>query len=271
MTSESSGRFPFGAPLLPRPPSASAPRPVYLLGAYPSGFHVAWTAPPVTELDRPSVRALLVDNEPTPFWTGDREAEHFELWKSLVGWDPEWGDVTLPSPGTNGPSGTWVESEILQPLGLSRPQVCISDCLDTARLNPSQSQRIQDTYEPVTAALGLPAATVPQVPRGESGLVREAREGHLDRLRAELEFCAPETVITLGNAALRVFALIADDPGAPSALASTDYGAVRKARVANRTVDWLPLVHPRSGERTPRWADTHRRWKAARRDSSALD
>jgi uracil-DNA glycosylase len=254
--------FPFGAPLLPRPPSASELRPVYVLGAYPSGLHVAWTAPPAVKLERPAVRALLVDNEPTPFWTGEGEAEHFQLWMNQVGWDPGWGEMDLPASGTNGPSGAWVESEILQPLGLSRSQVCISDCLDTARLNPSQSARIQDTYVPVARALGLPECTVPPVPNGEAGIVREACEGHLDRLRAELDACAAGTVITLGNAALRVFGLVADQLGAPSALASTDYGAVRKARVGERTVDWLPLVHPRSGERTPHWAETHRRWKA---------
>ena len=39
-------------------------------------------------------------------------------------------------------------------------------------------------------------------PTGESSIVREAREGHLERLSRELDTARPEMIITLGNAAL---------------------------------------------------------------------
>src|SRR5215218_304182 len=84
-------RFPFGAPVLPRPPSASDPRPVYLLGAYPSALHVQWTPP--AAYGKRKVRALIVDNEPTPFWAGDGEDALIDDWKRRVDWRAEWGEV----------------------------------------------------------------------------------------------------------------------------------------------------------------------------------
>jgi uracil-DNA glycosylase len=205
-----------------------------------------------------------VDNEPTPFWSGDGEAELFADWKARVGWSDEWGEVSAPARGTNGPSGTWVEQHVLRPLRVDRAGACISDCLDTARLNASQGARIEDTYTPVAEELGLPRCTVPQVPAGEPGIVREARAGHLSRLRTEIETCRPDLVVTLGNAALRVLAELVDDAwSGPRHLDQNGYGEPIAARVGGRSLEVLPLVHPRSGERTPPWPEIHRRWVEA--------
>jgi hypothetical protein len=38
-------QFPFGIPVAPCPPSASSPRKLFVLGAYPSALHVAWVPP----------------------------------------------------------------------------------------------------------------------------------------------------------------------------------------------------------------------------------
>jgi hypothetical protein len=63
--------FPFGQPVLPRPPSATGSRAVFVLGAYPSGFHVAWWLPGREDHPTPDAKALIVDNEPEVFWDGD--------------------------------------------------------------------------------------------------------------------------------------------------------------------------------------------------------
>jgi|tagenome__1003787_1003787.scaffolds.fasta_scaffold20382277_1 hypothetical protein len=251
--------FPFGAPVLPRPPSASGHRHVYLLGAYPSGLHVQWMAPALPAVEKRNVRALLVDNEPTPFWDGSQQDEWISQWKDGVGWHSEWGEVAAPPRGVNGPSGAWVDRHVLEPLKLSCSDVCISDCLDTARLNSAQAGRVHDTYEPVALVHGLPACSVLPVPDGERGIVREAQEGHLGRLEGEITACSPAVVVTLGNAALRVFASMVGSTST-SALAEKGYGSPISVRVDRRAVAWLPLVHPRSGERTPPWPDAHRRW-----------
>lgn len=256
------GSFPFGQPVLPRAPSASAPRPVYVLGAYPSSLHVEWVAPAVPGVERRKVRALLVDNEPTPFWSGERENEYVAGWLDRVQWSPAWGQARPPKSGTNGPSGHWVACHILRPIGVGRRETCISDCLDTARLNASQAARVNDTYT-VAEALGLPTCTVPFVPTGERGIVSVAAEGHLDRLRQEISQATPQLVVTLGNAALRVFGLLAETPHPqPLALARRSNGQPLVADIGGHRVSWLPLVHPRSGERTPPWPDIHAYWEA---------
>ena len=136
------------------------------------------------------------------------------------------------------------------------------DCLDTARLNAGQQRRISQTYLPVIGRLRLPALNMEPTPTGESSIVRETRQGHLERLSRELDTARPELIITLGNAALRVLRLLVEmgsgDPG--PGLAQTSYGADVQARIGGRPVRWLPLVHPRSGERTPKWRQIHRRW-----------
>ena len=60
------------------------------------------------------------------------------------------------------------DEHILTPLGVDRDQVCMSDCLDQARLNGGQAGRIEDTYAPVAQALGCPRA-----PSGPFPAVRE--------------------------------------------------------------------------------------------------
>ena len=106
------GTFPFGRPVLPRPPSASTRRRVFILGAYPSALHVAWRPP----RGKP-IRAMAVDNEPVPFWNGHDEDDHVARWKAAVGFrDVEWGGVTRVG-DLNGSSGLWVDNNVLGPLG----------------------------------------------------------------------------------------------------------------------------------------------------------
>src|SRR5689334_10265937 len=99
--------FAFGAPVLPRKPSTSRRQDVFVLGAYPSGLHVSWTPPNIEGLAAKPIRAIIVDNEPTPFWDGSGAPELFETWRGKVNWQPEWGTVKLAAPGSNGPSGKW--------------------------------------------------------------------------------------------------------------------------------------------------------------------
>jgi uracil-DNA glycosylase len=206
---------------------------------------------------------MIVANEPTPFWDGSDAIIHFEAWKHAVNWQSEWGVVDLPPTRLNGPSGAWVDEHILKPLGVSREEACITDCLDMARLNAGQASRVEDTYKPFATAFGLPVCTLRPVPAGENGIVAETRDSHLERLRAELRFCGPETVVTLGNAALRVAKLLFDsvDPDPGRQLIGDTYGTTVRASFDGKIVTWVPLVHPRSGERTNPWPDVHAAWE----------
>lgn len=257
------GRFPFGQPVLPRPPSANEPRPVFVLGAYPSGFHVAWWLPGYEERRTPDARALIVDNEPQVFWDGTGAAELLTRWRSAVGFaDHSWGRVDLPAHGNNGPSGQWLAERILRPLGHRREDCWITDCLDTARLNPGQAKRIEESYLRHATQLDLPIPDLQPTPKGEGGILQEAKQGHLDRLTGELHRAKPELIVTLGNAALAIMReLVEVDSGDPGkGLREETYGTEVPAGVAGRQVRWLPLVHPRSGERVPKWREIHAGW-----------
>lgn len=263
MTQQPREVFPFGQPLLPRPPSAREPRPVFVLGAYPSGFHVAWWLPEHVERRLPDAKALIVDNEPEVLWDGTGAANVLESWRRDVRFEERsWGRANLAEPQYNGPSGAWFKVNIMEPLEITRADCWITDCLDTARQNANQRHRIETTYLPQVGRLGLPVPALPSVPSGEGGIINEARNGHLERLARELATASPDLIVTLGNAALRVMRALVEirssDPGV--ALTEASYGSEVEARLGTRSVRWLPLIHPRPGERVPRWRDIHLRW-----------
>lgn len=91
--------YPFGLPVTARPPSASGPRSVFLLGAYPSALHIEWTPPAPYR----RVKAIPVDDEPTPFWDGEDQEERVRRWQAAVGFDRAWGSVRA-NPEYNGPA-----------------------------------------------------------------------------------------------------------------------------------------------------------------------
>lgn len=231
--------FPFGRPVTPRLPSASSPRPLFVLGAYPSALHVEWIPPePFSR-----IRAIPIDNEPSPFWDGADHAERVDLWKDEVGFDERWGSVKGVK-RFNGPSGEWVREKVLAPLGCTSRDAWITDCLDTYRGSVGVTRRLTDTYDPFAKEYGLPAARLPLHP-SEARIVEEALSHHAARLRGELAAARPELVVTLGNAALRVLAEITEHEGRPpSKLGLDEYGQERTSRVAGRRVRWLPLAHP---------------------------
>jgi hypothetical protein len=186
------GRFPFGAPVLPCGTQLpDRPYPVLVLGAYPSALHVRWTPP---EGYGPAVAALPVDNEPTPFWDGDPpEAQHlFETWRKQW-FDPAWGTVTPAA--LNGPSGRDLAARWLKPLGYTREQAFIADCLPTARASVGVATRLADRYAPVVTALGAPPAALGPHP-SENHIVTEAAAEQVDRLTAQLIAADPKLVVT---------------------------------------------------------------------------
>jgi hypothetical protein len=256
------GTFAFGANILARPPSSNGRRQYYVLGAYPSGLHIHWTPPPLPGHALRPVQAMIVDNEPSPFWDGDDAAVRYHQWLDQVEWRTAWGEVQPASEQYNGPTGRWMDQHILSPLGIRRAEACISDCLDVAHLSEAQAKRVSDTYNPVSTIAGLPPCTLAPAP-DEAKIVEEAKGAHLDRLHDELQQCQPRTVITLGNAALRVMSMLLDDvePSAPKELVRAAYGKPRSATFEGRQLKWLPLVHPRAGASIPGWVETHTRWE----------
>ena len=224
--------YPFGRAVHPRPPSASTPRPLFVLGAYPSALHVQWR-PAAGRL----VRAIPVDDEPHPFWNGADAQERVAAWLDWLRPSPsKHGTFSVP-PRLNGPSGSWVDDNIMRPLGYEHRDACITDCLDTYRMSVGVEARICDTY----MTSGLPPCDLASHP-SESDIVSESLGHHRDRLLHELGRCHPKIVATLGNAAARVFASIVALP--QSKLSIIDYGRPRRVALGDRTITWYPLAHP---------------------------
>jgi hypothetical protein len=255
-------RFPFGAHVLRRSPSASTPRLLFVLGAYPSAVHVQWTPPGAGK----TVRALPVDNEPEPFWEGSDEVEVVAEWKRKVRFDEnQWGRVE-PTGKLNGSSGVALAHDFLAPLGVVRNDVWITDVLDTYRASEGAEERIADTYAHFAVAAKAPPAGLAHHP-SEDAIVQEGLEQpQRQRLMAEIEKAQPKVIVTLGNAALRVLrTLLAKDGGsvAPAALsAGRDYGKAVSLRLGGRSVVWLPLAHPAAVRTIPAFGTVHRAWIA---------
>ncbi len=73
--------------------------------------------------------------------------------------------------------------------------------LDTYRISDGVAKRLADTYLPFAESVKAPPASLADHP-SEDDIVREALDHHRQRLVAELEAAHPESMVTLGNAAL---------------------------------------------------------------------
>lgn len=257
--------FPFGKPVLPCAPSITGPRPVFTLGAYPSALHIRWQLPVSSLKESRGIRAVAVDNEPEVFWDGNGEEALLRKWKESVGWNPAWGECS-PVGHLNGSSGKWVNESVLKPLGISREEVWLTDCLTTYRLSKNLKLRLGDTYQAFSNQIkALPPYHLPPHP-SENAIVREAIASQKNRLLEELQQAKPELVITLGNAALRVLRDLAAPvtgtlPQKLSAEAEV-YGKRHQVRISHLgTVAWLPLAHP--GARG-KYQEIHDQWTRAK-------
>lgn len=229
-----------------------------MLGAYPSALHVRWHAPGETH----AVRAVAVDDEPEPFWTGRDEKERVERWVRETSLPPEWGHAT-PCGSLNGSSGAWVDDRVLRPLGADRTRAWITDCLDTYFESTDAARRFA---EPAMVARMQRLGIVP--PRhhphpSENDIVRVALAEHRERLIAEIREASPRLIVSLGNAALRVLAALSDCAEAARKL-SPDvavYGKPLKASVSGMAFEWIPLAHPASPAPYQR---AHATWVAGR-------
>lgn len=250
--------FPFGRPVRPCKASSSEPRPIFVLGAYPSALHVEWMPPKGYS----RIRAIAVDNEPEPFWNGDDQEERIAKWKRAAKFDPATMGEVKPAGKLNGSSGAWVDTNILKPLGVTRADAWITDALDTYHCSTALAARLQDTYDRFAKRAGLAASCLAIHP-SEKEIIEESLREHRKRLLAELEACQPVRIVTLGNAALAVIRdLVPREGGADvkRLSAGEGYGTPIIARVEGRRVKILPLAHPAA---PPRYQVAHEAWCAS--------
>lgn len=252
--------FLFGAPVVPAKPVANGQRDVFVLGAYPSALYASWWGPDSSLL----VRAVAVDNEPEPFWTGDDQAVRISAWADKIGFRREWGSAD-PCGRSNGSSGIWVSERVLQPLGVHRSSAWITDCLDTY-FESANATKVLDTerIRNIVQFLGIPERRQSPHP-SESQIVSEATKNHSNRLLKEFNLAEPKLLVTLGNAALRVVLSVSQKhTGCLNRLSVKDYGTLQSVTFAGRNVDWYPLAHPAA---PIRYQAAHEDWMKLQRDS----
>lgn len=140
-------------------------------------------------------------------------------------------------------SGLWVEKRILGPLGVDRADAWITDCLNTYRASVAMRAAIEDVYEPFARVHAPPPAELASHP-SEAQIVSEGIDQNLSRLRHELTAAAPDVIVTLGNAALRVLRRLLGEAAALTKLTVADYGTELSVNLNWHRMRWLPLAHP---------------------------
>src|SRR3954464_6696638 len=211
-------RYQVGRPGGVGAPSSTGPRRGFGLGAYPSALHVRWKGVAGQEIS-----ALPVDDEPEPFWTGTDERERIDAWKSAIGFDPAVHGTVGPVGQLNGSSGRALDTDYLEPLGISREDAWITDCLPTYHASDAVTKAIAERFLPALPD-GTPPPNLPPHP-SEGTIISHATDAaRLEELRVEFAHADPEIVITLGNAAARVFATMRGISGAPRTLTVESYG-----------------------------------------------
>lgn len=135
--------FPFGQELHPLVQEDTTPKKVFVLGVYASAVHARW------KKDGQIIcQALAVASEPRIFWDGDPEEAKQIIAKVAI--PPEAGTLEPAARQLNGPSAKVLDENILAPLGYTRADAWLCDCLPETRLNPSQVKVIRDRYNPLT-------------------------------------------------------------------------------------------------------------------------
>jgi uracil-DNA glycosylase len=232
---------------------------VFVLGAYPSALHITWTSPPDGSGKRVRINALPVDNEPVPFWDGSNEGGLVDAWRGHR-FDNGWGVAEPAGPRNNGSSGRSLDDHYLEPLGLTRDEAWITDCLDTYRMSTGVERALSERFTPIVTDVDLQPSLGGHP--GDRAIVSEALELHRDRLHEELRTAAPEVVITLGNAARRVFASVTDTPLDSRVLTVDGYGTAIRTSTGAR---WFAVAHPGTLSKLESWRTAHEHWEHRQR------
>jgi len=251
-------RFPFGQELHPLVQEDTSPKKVFVLGVYASAVHARWKKD-----GKILCQALAVASEPRIFWDGDPQEARQIIERVAI--PPELGTLEPAGRQLNGPSAKVLDENILAPLGYTRPDAWLCDCLPETRLNPGQVKAIRERYEPLMEQYGLNPVTVPNRPAVFCDETRSRRiTEELLRSRAEL-------LVLLGDIPIAQYLnRVAEVPygSLGEYVELYGYGNATEAEIGGRTFRILPLAHPRQigalGAHSEKWNLLHRQWEQER-------
>ena len=248
-------QFPFGEYLRPLTQADQTPKKIFVLGVYASAVHARW------KKDSDIVcQALAVASEPRIFWDGDSDEARGII--SRVRIPEELGVLEPAGSHLNGPSAKVLDGHILAPLGFTRSDAWLCDCLPESRLNPSQVKVINERYNPLIKEYGLNEVTIPKRP---STFCDEKRAGEIVD---ELVRSQSELLVLLGDIPIEQFLRRVSDVPYRSLREYAErygYGKQSDTVICGKHVSVLPLAHPRQigalGAHSERWHKAHAEWE----------
>lgn len=247
--------IPFGGQLHSLVQEDRTPQKVFVLGVYASAVHARWKRD-----GKVVCQALAVASEPRIFWDGDPGEA-----KQIIDAIPipeELGTLEPAGRQLNGPSAKVLDENILAPLGFSRADAWLCDCLPETRLNPSQVKVIRERYAPLTKKFNLPEVTIPVRPSAFCDQKR-SREITEELMQSE----AP-LLILLGDIPIAQYLKkVAEVPYSTLGeyVRLYGYGKITEAVICGKTIRVLPLAHPRQigalGAHSEKWHRMHMEWE----------
>ena len=147
--------FPFGQELHPLVQEDKSPKKVFVLGVYASAVHARWKKD-----GKIICQALAVASEPRIFWDGNPEEARAII--DAIAMPKELGVLEPAGRQLNGPSAKVLDENILAPLGYTRKDAWLCDCLPETRLNPSQVKALNEKYNPLIDQYNLNQVTIPR-------------------------------------------------------------------------------------------------------------
>lgn len=247
--------FPFGQELHPLVQEDQSPKKVFVIGVYASAVHARW------KKDGQIVcQALAVASEPRIFWDGNMDEATKIIKKVQI--PSELGILEPAGKQLNGPSAKVLDENILTPLGYTRADAWLCDCLPETRINTSQAKVIKERYNPLIAQYGLNSVTIPNRPTVFCDQERAKA------ITAELMQSQAELLILLGDIPIgQYLKKVAQVPYSTLGeyVDLYGYGNSTKADICGKSINVLPLAHPRQigalGAHSEKWCNMHFQWQ----------
>lgn len=247
--------FPFGQELRPLVQEDRSPKKVFVLGVYASAVHARWKLG-----GQVICQALAVASEPRIFWDGNiGEAKEII---SKIAIPPELGSLEPTGKHLNGPSAKVLDENILSPLGYTRKDAWLCDCLPETRLNPSQVKALKEKYYPLIEEYSLNPVTVPIRPstfcdaKRSIEITEELMESQADLLVLLGDIPISQYLKKVANVPYSTLGEYVDLYG---------YGNSSEVLIDGKTRKVLPLAHPRQigalGAHSEKWCRMHREWE----------
>jgi uracil-DNA glycosylase len=203
------------------------------------------------------IMALAVASEPYIFWRGDGAQGIIDK----IDVPEKVGKLVAAPSNLNGPSGNTLDQAFIEPLGLNRDDCWLCDIYPYSCMNSKQKDAVEREYLPLVDSLGLPVPQMPPEPSSEPGQDRR------EEVLAELVESKADTVVLLGDLPIKWWLRYYDarwNALSDFGTSTESYGRLHKCDIGGRTLQILPLVHPRQagrlGAHSSKWADMHERW-----------